>query len=239
MNKGSQSLIASPFYGVVDDGHDFYLGQICDAHIYHPQFVPHLLALNEQDYDPTDESKAKFTLKKIRGDAQNKHLPLKNLGLETDEFLYVVKGKKRPVVVLAKAAERTWTQSTKKTRAVYLCCPIYSIQKYHPQSFVIEAQAMKFDNLFYLPEDTSGLLKESMARFEMIQPVPSTCLMPFKNVSNQYVRLSEEVLLYFLNHLVKFLTGDGADSDIEGLSKIYGDDLIDALKKAQQNISAK
>src|SRR5271170_4498161 len=93
-------LLADPFYEIRDPlGRDtssrvpiLKPGQLVRAHLTIPSLKPQVLEL--QSFDPKNEARANFRIANVStSGAPTSHFPIKELSLQSDENLYVVRGK--------------------------------------------------------------------------------------------------------------------------------------------------
>jgi hypothetical protein len=174
--KGLSTLITDNYYTSLKttESWAFKSGQIYYSHAAYPQQDP--VILNLIQYDPYDERKSKFKIKRyVEGDEE--HYPAKELHLRNDEMYYVYTGKRRPVIVIGQLVSH-WLDKD-RIQEVVLCAPIFGFRSDHSQEFVIRVQAFDFKNLFYLPPHPDGCYKESAVRFEMIQPIMRWYIQPY------------------------------------------------------------
>jgi len=102
------------------------------------------------------------------------HMPVKSMNLASNEHAFVIKGKPRPAVILGGGFSR-WP--TNPSEQLYVCVPLYTVDKPRiTQQFVIEVQAMLYPSMFYLPPNPMFRLKESIARFGLIQVAHRTAM---------------------------------------------------------------
>lgn len=236
--KGLKQVFPTNFYSEIDHANDFCVGQICFAHVVRPNREPTFLTPVKQA--EVDGGEDVFKLITTNGSIPKSHLPIKKFKLENEEFLYVQRGKIRPVVILARASEKNWIQGKIKG-AVYLCAPAYSIRPDQDQEFVVRAQTYQMANLFYLPESPMGLDKEGIVRFEMLQPVHDSCLRRIKNINNNFACLHAEALGLFLNQYHKFTTGSPLDPQLDEIASLYAQDVLtefEVLKAQGKTIAA-
>ncbi len=220
--RGSSDLICNPFYKELDSREriSFLPGQIYSGLAIYPTYVPKILEIVKTD------PKENILEVKISPFSSNikPHYPIKAIELEQDEFLFIYPGKTRPVIISG-YTEAKWLNQD-KPQILYLCVPIFTFKNRHPQEMVIKAQAFQYSSLFYMPQDIVGLDEESAARLDLIQPITTGALQPFMSPNRKPLALSDEAYLYFINHLSNFLLSGPYDEDIDGLIKIYGDELL-------------
>jgi hypothetical protein len=232
--RGSDCLITSePFYTTLSatDGWKLQPGQLYYSHAVYPTAYPKILRID--NLDPRDDPRrASFTLKDF-SDPDASHYPSKDLGLEHDELYYAYVGKRRLVVVLGACAQ-TW-YPTEREQRILLCAPVFSFKERHPQEVVIRTQAFDIPQWFYLPPDHDGCPDESAVRFEYIQPVMGSCLVPCQCALSPRlpVALSEEARVLLLVHLAQFL-----GVPVQRLPAVEGTAPTDAVAKLLDDIAA-
>ncbi len=176
-------------------------GQLYYAHLTYPFDYPRILY--PEYYDPKNEQTSRFKIKRYSS-GDEKHCPIKALNLASDEFLYVMRGKIRLMVVLA-TGPVNWHQDDKNTSV--LAAPVFSFKQRHSQEIVIRTQAFDIPSWFYLPPANDGCPKESAIRFEFIQPVRRGCIVrPLLGIlSNSPVIISVKAMNLMHIHLMRFL----------------------------------
>jgi hypothetical protein len=174
--------------------------------------------------DPTEE-----TLPAIISplDQRQYKLPIKSIGLKSDEYNFVMKGKIRPAVILT---EGTTGWPTLSTEPLSLCVPLYTVDKVQiPQEFVVEVQAFKFPSKFYIPPSSSYALEESIARFELIQPIHQFSMKREFRASRPMM-LTKEFYGLLKLQLTQYLGGVIDDGDKNFLNE-YGTIILEEAKK--------
>jgi len=228
--KGSQYTIIDQYYQslVLDEAGAKKPGQLYFTHVAYPHDWPRILKLIH--YDPKKESKSTFTIKRY-SDGDEKHYPVKELNLRDNELYYIFKGKKRLVIVLG-YIECLWLNRD-KPQEVLLCAPVFSFKPRHNQEMVIRIQAFDYPNLFYLPPRPHGCNEESAVRFEMIQPIMSSYLMPFFDfLNNKPVILTTAAYRLLMAHLVKFISNEILDSNLHEDILAWHELLIEEWEKS-------
>jgi hypothetical protein len=228
--RGSKDLIYDPFYEVLrkEQNWDFLPGQLYWAHVVYPETYPIVLKLIS--YDPINEKKTLFAMR-YYNPGDERHYPVKELNLREGELLYVLKGKKRLVIVLARV-ESEWYKIENRDEC-FLCAPVFSFKEHHSQEMVIRTQALLYPSQFYLPPDTNGCPNESAVRFELVQPVIRNSLDPFwcSAQKQQPVRISSEVYWVLLCHFLKFLNGKILDERTAEYMNFYSEYLMDEFRE--------
>lgn len=228
--KGSQYTIIDQYYQslALDEAGAKKPGQLYFTHVAYPHDWPRILKLIH--YDPQKESKSTFTIKRY-SDGDERHYPVKELNLRDNELYYIFKGKKRLVIVLG-YIECPWLDRD-KPQEVLLCAPVFSFKPRHNQEMVIRIQAFDYPNLFYLPPSPHGCNEESAVRFEMIQPIMSSYLMPFHDfLNNKPVILTTVAYRLLMAHLIKFISNEILDSNLHKDILAWNELLIEEWEKS-------
>ncbi len=139
-------------------------------------------------------------------------LPCKDLNLDVDEDLLVVKVKRRPVVVLSRAIIDEQHADPKRIQDSFWCVPSYTLVDpfFHLQwdkEFIEDVSALSYRCFFPLPYDAHLHDRQSMLRFDRVQPIPRHLLKPTER------RLSKEWLLYLHEWVRFYVTGRPGDAD--------------------------
>ncbi|MGB3340139.1 MAG: hypothetical protein WBB37_01490 [bacterium] len=230
--KGSKHNIIDKYYESLarGEGSAKKPGQLYYTHVVYPHDYPRIL--KQIQYDPKNESKSTFTMK-YYSDGDEKHYPVKELKLRDGELYYILKGKKRLVIVVG-YIECHWIKKD-EPQEVLICAPVFSFKPYHSQEMVIKAQAFDYPNLFYLPPNPYGCYNESAVRYEMIQPIMSGYLQPFYDrLNNNPAILTTEAYRLLLVHLVRFLSNEIIDSKLNDDIIAWHDLLIEDWQKTCQ-----
>ena len=114
------------------------------------------------------------------------------LGIRSDERALVVGAKRRPVILLSKAAA-TWSDGRRRNDDCYLVAPVYSFsgdetRASYSAPFIDQVKGYMYWQLFYLPPSTNGRIKEGFVRLDRIQTVHRELMQQMP------VMLSEDVL---------------------------------------------
>jgi hypothetical protein len=204
----------------------FRLGQLYIAPCAYPPSK--LFYMETCQPDPQDElnttyllreRERKLTLTDIQRIAS---FPLRVFDLRTDEELMVSKFKYRRAVVL-NIEDKIWEHQIpglldpKKKEKVAICLPLCSTKDYQDDTgFVVDVQAFKFQQFFYIPPCSKFDQEEAIARFDLIQPININHLVPHKSVlNNRPVMLSEVFRDYLLHWLNRFYTGMGISEEYD------------------------
>jgi hypothetical protein len=123
---------------------------ICMAPIFYKNDV--IFGLKEDTYDPINEGQSSWKIAKFSDgtrDARLPHRPYKIYQLERDDDLLVLKSKIRPVLVIDKI-ESDWRKPYNYFSSSWVCLPLFSYKKRHPQKYVISDQGLMFpiDSIF-------------------------------------------------------------------------------------------
>jgi hypothetical protein len=156
-------------------------------------------------------------------------LPFKDLNLDTDEDLLIVKVKRRPVVVLSRAIVDEQKAEPSRFQDSFWCVPSYTLVDHfdHPQfelSFIEKVRALSYKCCFPLPYDPHLHDREAMLRLDRIQPIPRHLLKPTER------RLSKEWTLYLQEWVRFYITGSLGDQD----SDKDPNSVASALKAARE-----
>ena len=141
-----------------------------------------------------------------------RQVPVKDLNLDADEDIVLVKVKRRPVVVLSKAIIDERKTDPSRFQDSFWCVPSYTMrdQFWHPQisSVLIEdIMALRYRCCFPLPYDSVLHDREAMLRFDRFQPVPRHLLQVTER------RVSPAWLLYLLEWTRFYMTDRLGDDD--------------------------
>jgi len=215
---------------------DFQNGQFYKAHVKYPFVAPPKI-LELENYDPENESKTTFKITKFDQNSQRQsQFPIKSLNLHSDERLYILAGKPRPVIVLG-YVENKWLGVEKEK--MVLCLPIASFHLRHTVEQIVSIQLFEIPHLFYSKPPKNGVHLESAARFELIQPIQIEELQPIKNIHNRPSKLSSYGFKLLLNHLAKFLSNkpiyEKLDEDITAFRNLIREELETQRAKQVNN----
>ena len=97
------------------------------------------------------------------------------LGIRSDERALVVGAKRRPVILLSKAAA-SWSDGRRRHDDCYLVVPVYSFSRdetrgSYSAAFIDRVKGYMYWQLFYLPTGDNGRIREGFARLDRIQVV--------------------------------------------------------------------
>ncbi len=191
-------------------------GVRCGAVI--PYVMKKCYTIRPVDPDPSSSEHQRYRLSQkhpaelATASQEGWQLPFKDLNLDTDEDLLVVKVKRRPVVVLSRAVVDERKADSSKFQDSFWCVPSYTLVDdfNHPQfeiSFIEDVKALSYKCCFPLPYDPHLHDREAMLRLDHTQPIPRHLLKPF----NQ--RLSKEWTLYLKEWARFYITGRLGDDD--------------------------
>lgn len=246
INKGLpieyELLLNNDFYkiGNYNDRNEIKIGQLCLAHIIHP--LPNQCVLTEVEkkltFDDCLWKVEKYENKKFSNGEYYRE-PFSEYNIESDEVLYVYKGKRRPCVILS-ITNSLWFNKF-KSQKVYLVLPLYTTKKRHPSDWIVDIQAFNIDYAFYFPHSSGGLNEESIGLFyniQTIQEFEDSKIYPLESITNQNkpIFLSDEILKILIIHLYKYLSlnitnFENEISIIEENLKIFSQLIMDEYKK--------
>jgi len=193
-------------------------GVICLAVV--PYVVKRLYTMQPLDPDPKSASHRRFELiektpQTLASREQDKwQLPYKDLNLDVDEDLLIVKVKRRPVVVLSRAIVDEQKADPSRIQDSFWCIPEYTLidQFFHPQfdqDFIEDVTALTYRSFFPLPYDPHFHDRQAMLRLDRMQPVPRHLLKPTER------RLAKKWLLYLYEWARFYITGTIGDDDTD------------------------
>ena len=199
-------------------------GQLIMAHQVYPSVNP--LAIEVRRYDPKDELRNEYAIKTVTaGTPLPPHFPIKSLNLPSDENLYVLRGKKRPAIVLQTVVTDYYNRLYPEPYV--WVAPSFTFKPRHKLDYRCQVAAMKRDHLFYMPRDSSGMAEPSVLRFEHIQPVCAAGIEPiFLNRMQSF--LSDVAWAILQHRLYRFCSGKVLDKGIEDTIQAYGDLVLEA-----------
>lgn len=208
-------------------------GVICSAII--PYVMEKCYTIRPIDPDPSSSGHQRYRLSEknpaeLATASQDEwRLPFKDLNLDTDEDLLIVKVKRRPVVVLSRAIVDEQKAEPSRFQDSFWCVPSYTLVDHfdHPQfelSFIEKVRALSYKCCFPLPYDPHLHDREAMLRLDRIQPIPRHLLKPTER------RLSKEWTLYLQEWVRFYITGSLGDQD----SDKDPNSVASALKAARE-----
>ncbi|GFP19645.1 hypothetical protein HKBW3S03_01150 [Candidatus Hakubella thermalkaliphila] len=185
----------------------FQIGQFYLGPVKYPLTPPKVLEIDE--YDPVEEEKSTFRIASYNSNKLQQQIPIKSLNLRSEDRLYILQGKLRPVIILG-YCDADWLYDPMTKGGIWekliLCLPIFTFKARHSQDYVVKIQIFEIPNLFYIKPSNKGVTEESAARFELIQPIHKGDLQPLKNLNERPFKLSGDTLKVLWNHLCIFLT---------------------------------
>jgi len=200
----------------------FKLGQVYFAPVKYPLTPPKVL--QPEVYNPEKEENTVFKITNYSPDSPSQEIPLKFLNLKSDDRLFILQGKRRPVIVLG-CCEADWLFNQKlslgSVEKMVLCLPVFTFKDRHSQEYIVKTQAFLFPNLFYIDPSPKGIRQEGAARFELIQPIHKADMQPLKNVYNRPFKLSDYTLKLLWNQLSIFLSVTPLDKLLQEDLKTY------------------
>jgi hypothetical protein len=151
--------------------------------------IPYLLSrstprLRVDYYDPSKPYNSSYTVEQTDmasfrpGDDD----PIYELKLSSEEFVLCVAYKLRPVIALTHDVP-VWRDRDQKYADCLLVVPSYGARdeagNYRfSEQFMLRVQAYEYASMFYLPENVSFGIRESIARFDRIAAVRQDVLRP-------------------------------------------------------------
>lgn len=200
----------------IKDRMSFKPGQLYSAPIKYPLTPPKVLQL--ESYNPEREESTTFGISNYDPNNPLQKMPLKFLNLKSDDRLFILQGKKRPVIVLT-CCDVDWLCNTSLGSGIkeqmVLCLPVFTFKDRHSQEYIVKIQAFFFPNLFYLMPSPKGIVQESASRFELVQPIHKGDMQPLKNVNNKPFKLSDSTLKLLYNQLSVFLSLSPLDDALQ------------------------
>jgi len=221
MRKGCEDLICKSYYKELEAGkYKYYPGKFCFAPIFYTS--SNHKVLKPVHIDPINSERNTFKIINYTDDLRS-HPPIKELDLKSNELYFLARGKYRMVLIIGSIflSEKDSLTPYAKDEDIYVCAPVFTIKERHSQKYIIEIQAFKYPNLFYLPP-APKYKEESFIRFELIQPVNKGCLRP----CDDQFEISDEAYIYFTNHLSSFLNNKYIDKDVCELIEMYSNELL-------------
>lgn len=243
MSQDITEILGEPY--ATYPGESVGVGVICIAVI--PYVMNNCYTIQPLNADPQSDDHQKYTLvqkkpSELASNNQEKwNLPIKDLGLDVNEDLLIVKVKRRPVVVLSRAIVDERKVEPSKFQDLFWCIPSYTLmdQHFHPQfdkTFIEDVSALSYRSCFPLPYDSHLHDRMAMLRIDRTQPIPRYLLKPTER------RLSKEWTVYLQEWARFYMTGQLGDDDNlknpESVASILGitrDLLMEELAKKRTN----
>jgi hypothetical protein len=187
---------------------------ICMAPIFYKDDL--IFGLREDKYISTDEEESSWKIaifSEGTRDTRLPHRPYKIFQLEKDDDLLVLKSKIRPVLVINKIAS-DWRKPYNYFFNSWLCLPLFSYKKRHPQKYVISDQELNVPHRFYFPPGTPGIEEESCGQIIDLQSIPEVNLYPFTCFCDTLeprmgrpIKLGDRAFSAVMGHVARFLPG--------------------------------
>jgi hypothetical protein len=216
----------------LQDRMSFKVGQVYLAPVKYPMTPPKVLRL--ESYNPEREEDTQFTMTNYDPASADQEIPLKFLNLKSDNRLFILQGKRRPVIVLG-CCESDWPYNHRlgfgHTDKLVLCLPVFRFKDRHTQDYIIKIQAFLISNLFYISPSPKGIPEEGAAQFELIQTIHKADMQPLKNVNNKPFKLSNYTLQLLWNQLALFISMTPLDESLQRDLKAYQDLALEKLKE--------
>jgi hypothetical protein len=194
-----------------------------------PSPKPQVLELH--NFDPKNEAKATFKIANVSSSgAPMSHFPIKELSLQSDENLYVVRGKLRPAIVLQTIATDFYSRESPEPYVIVAPCFTFKLK--HTARYRAQIASMRYPHLFYLPAHPYGFGEQGALRLELIQAATSTTVQPYLTSGKKQQFLSNESWAVLQYSLVRFATGTVLDAELAQTLKEYGEIVMEAFEKA-------
>jgi hypothetical protein len=229
--KEHLSQLCDRYYEALDlsDRLAFKPGQIASAYSLYPPFGDAPLFLKISNYDPKGEKPTTFNVEPFyhRNIPKYEHPPIKEMHLESEEQLFVQKGKRRPCLCLGRI-EVDWVGR----QELCLVAPIFGLNE-REEEFKNKVSGFLIPNLFYLPANPKeGLDKDSAIRMELTQSILSGMLQPYStSLTNQPVQLTSLAFSLFLNHFTRFISNRPHDEKIDQEVEAFKSMIAEATKE--------
>jgi hypothetical protein len=194
-----------------------------------PSLKPQVLEVD--NFDPKNEAKVSFKIASASTGAPISHFPIKELALQSDENLYVVRGKLRPAVVLQTAVTDFYSREAPEPYVIVAPCFTFKLK--HTPKYRAQIASMKYPHLFYLPAHAYGFGENGALRFELIQPATTVTVQPYLTSGKKQQFLSSEGWAILQHCLVLFMTGTVLDAELAQTLKEYGEIVMEAYSEAQ------
>ncbi len=213
-------------------GEHVKVGAICVAII--PYIMHRFYTICPLDPDPRSPEHKRYHLMEKKpeelanNDQKKWRLPFKDLNLDNDEDLVIVKVKRRPVVVLSRSISDERKVDPSKIQDSFWCVPSYTLLDdfNHPQAplhFIEDVFALTYRPFFPLPYELLLHDRMAMLRLDRTQPIQRHHLKPTKR------RLSKKWRLYLHEWARFYITGRLGDDD----SDKNPNSIASALKAAR------
>jgi hypothetical protein len=150
------------------------------------------------------------------------YTPNPELGLSENEFVFGTIYKFRPVIILSQEMP-LWTDYQRLNGIGYIVAPLYSVNEKgiakFSEDFILRVQAYKYPTLFYLPENKSLGLEESIVRFDRISVMKRDLLNP------KPYQLTDDAV-YCLIHWFNYFLG----AELDEILKSYREAASEKIK---------
>lgn len=197
------SNLVNQYYKTTSEGdaRQFQRGQLClGAALYLPD--KHSI-LELKDYNPKDEHLNRYAvLSNPPLTTLFNHTPVKEINLQHNEELLVIKAKKRPLFVISQAPIDWRPGSSRLRECGYVCLPVYGFHEEDQPEFRARVRALEYPWWIYLPEDSKVGMREGFIRLDRIQVVEKRLLQPVNTA------LTDDALFLISEWLRYYVTGE-------------------------------
>jgi len=228
--------ILDGFYEPITDyakARAYQRGQIVWAYPVYPLVAERIygLKMKTEDDDHEDFRLHSFSIKRVKHLRDFRELkrgrPIKDLKLGTDEYLLVMKAKKRPAIFWNKVIMR-WADGTEADYSLLI--PIFGIDKEY-QDTIFKTACFDYKESFYIPACNDYTTKDGAAHFEKTQIFPMKYIEPFGGNLNPVpgVLLNEMVMWVFYKHWCDFwncCVNDEDKKDEQDIRDIIREELV-------------
>jgi len=202
------SLLIDQYYEVLNlkCKKDFVLGQFVKGIMVYPPEKPIILDL--EHYDPTNEENTTWKAEIYNPNKNYEHRPIYKDKLKNDEFYFLMKGKRRPCIILNRFQSR-WNNKN-YDEDIYLCAPLYTFKDKHPDEYKLDILKFGIKDCFFLPRATNGILENSTIRFSRIIPLHKSNMEAVTNLSqeNKPFKLTDNALKLLHYCIARYLHMD-------------------------------
>ena len=197
------SILVNQYYKATSEGDAkrFQRGQLClGAGFYLPD--KHTV-LELKDYHPEDERLNRYAvLHNPPSTTLFNHTPVKEINLQNNEELLVIKAKMRPLLVISQAPIEWKPGSSRLRECAYVCLPFHSFHEEDSLDFRARVQALEYPWWIYFPEDKPLRRAEGFIRLDRIQVIAKQLLKPLP------VAITEDALFFVSEWLRYYVTGE-------------------------------
>ena len=206
-------------------------GVFCIAAI--PYVMDNYYVLRPLNPDPASADHRRYKLEHknpvtlATGGQNSIQFPFKDLNLDVDEDLVLVKMKRRPVLVLSRAIEDETKADSNRFPSSFWCIPCYTMvdqlgyQQWLP-NVIEDVLALSYRSCFPLPYVPRLHERICALRLDRMEPIRKENLRPLD------FRLSKEWLLYVQEWARFYITGELGDADSQANPKSIAMTLKDA-----------